>query len=159
MRESTFLRGPLATESLEVTVAVQMRALSPGAKEEVADVGVERLEFEFKNEEHAELIPEGIKEFAQGNKVPLRHERWHEDSGPFPMSKRPQIWVRSIRDNGHCRRVTRDTTPEVQMQVAFLGLRYNPAASNPLDRRHSTTFNPQATLSKIQRTASESCNI
>jgi len=36
----------------------------------VAVVGVERLEFEFKNEEHAELIPEGIKGFARGNKLP-----------------------------------------------------------------------------------------
>jgi len=124
MRESTFPRGPLATESLEVTVAVQMRALSPEAKEEVADVGVERLEFEFKNGEHAELIPEGIKGFAQGNKVPLRHERlsaerWHEDSGPFPMSKRPQIWVRSIRDNGHCRRVTRDISTKCMIYSLF----------------------------------------
>ncbi len=56
----------------EVTVAVEMEALVPGAKEEVAVVRelrqLERLESKFKalkNEEHAELIPEGMKGFGE----------------------------------------------------------------------------------------------
>lgn len=59
----------------DVTVSVDMEALLPGAKEEVAVVRelrhFERPESEFKefmNEEHAELIPEGIKGF--GDEVP-----------------------------------------------------------------------------------------
>jgi hypothetical protein len=56
----------------EVTVAVDMEALVPGAKEEVAVVReLRQLErpvsaFKaFKNTEHAELIPEGMKGFGE----------------------------------------------------------------------------------------------